>query len=106
MSHVKTSFDIPEYTTDVNSLGTLRILEVLRTNNLLETKFYQASSSEIFGNSQKKTQNEKTEIAQLAHMQQQKLILIGLQKFIGVYKLFACNGILFNHESPYRGETL
>ena len=79
MSHVKTSFDIYEYTTDVNSLGTLRILEVLRTNNLLKTKFYQASSSEIFGNSQKKTQNEKTEIAPASPYAATKLILIGLQ---------------------------
>ena len=106
MSHVKTSFDIPEYTTDVNSLGTLRILEVLRTNNLLKTKFYQASSSEIFGNSQKKTQNEKTEIAPASPYAATKAYSYWITKiYRESYKLFACNGILFNHESPYRGET-
>ena len=106
MSHVKTSFDIPEYTTDVNALGTLRILEAIRINNLKKTRFYQASSSEIFGNSSKKFQNEKTEIAPASPYAASKAYAYWITKiYRESYGIFASNGILFNHESPYRGET-
>ncbi len=106
MSHVKTSFDIPEYTTDVNALGTLRILDSIRINNLKKIRFYQASSSEIFGNSAKKLQNEKTEIAPASPYAASKAYAYWITKiYRESYGLFASNGILFNHESPYRGET-
>ena len=106
MSHVKTSFDIPEYTTDVNALGTLRILEAIRVNNLKKIRFYQASSSEIFGNSSKKFQNERTEIAPASPYAASKAYAYWITKiYRESYGIFASNGILFNHESPYRGET-
>lgn len=106
MSHVKTSFDIPEYTTDVNALGPLRILEALRVNNLKSIRFYQASSSEIFGNASKKYQNEKTEISPASPYAASKAFGYWITKiYRESYNLHASNGILFNHESPYRGET-
>ena len=106
MSHVKTSFDIPEYTTDVNALGTLRILEAIRVNKLKKIRFYQASSSEIFGNSSLKFQNEKTEIAPASPYAASKAYAYWITKiYRESYGIYASNGILFNHESPFRGET-
>ncbi len=106
-SHVKVSFEIPEYTANSDALGVLRLLEAVRSANLIKkTKIYQASTSELYGKTSGKTQNEKTlfyprspyAIAKLyAHW-----IIINYRE---AYNFFACNGILFNHESPMRGET-
>ena len=104
-SHVATSFELPVYTTEVNALGTLKILEVIKNNNK-KIKFYQASSSEMFGRVQKKIQNEKTSFYPLSPYATSKLYAYWITKnYRESYGLFACNGILFNHESPRRGET-
>jgi len=104
-SHVKVSFDIPDYTAQVDALGTLRFLDAIRETSL-ETKFYQASSSELFGKVQEIPQNEKTPFYPRSPYAVAKLygfwIVINYRE---AYNLFACNGILFNHESPRRGET-
>jgi len=103
-SHVRVSFDIPEYTGNVTALGTTRILEAIRRrgNNI---KFYQASSSEMFGNSPP-LQNEKTPFMPRSPYAVAKLYAYWMTvNYREGYKLFACNGILFNHESPRRGET-
>ena len=103
-SHVKVSFDIPEYTTNVNALGTIRILDAIRESGR-KTKFYQASSSEIFGNSNP-PQNEKTPFQPRSPYAASKLYSYWITvNYREAYNLFACNGILFNHESPRRGET-
>ena len=105
-SHVHTSFETPEYTANTDALGTLRVLEAIRILNLnKKTKFYQASTSEIFGNS-KAPQNEKTTFKPESPYGTAKLYGYWITKnYRKAYSMFACNGILFNHEGPRRGET-
>ena len=104
-SHVQTSFMIPDYTTQVNALGTLRILEAIKTLNL-NIKFYQASTSELFGNSKKKKQSERTSFNPQSPYATSKLYAYWITKnYRDSYNIHASNGILFNHESPRRGET-
>ena len=104
-SHVKVSFDIPDYTAQVDALGTLRFLDAIRETKL-HTKFYQASTSELYGKVQEIPQNEKTPFYPRSPYAVSKLyaywIIVNYRE---AYNLFACNGILFNHESPRRGET-
>lgn len=103
-SHVKVSFDMPEYTSNINALGTIRILEAIRRsgNNI---KFYQASSSEMFG-STPPPQNEKTSLRPRSPYAISKVYAYWATVIYREgYNIFACNGILFNHESPRRGET-
>ncbi len=106
-SHVATSFEMPEYTVQVNSIGALKILEAIRILGLSKkTKFYQASSSEMFGKIQNKIQNEKTPFYPLSPYASSKLFAYWITKnYREAYGIYACNGILFNHESPRRGET-
>ena len=106
-SHVHVSFEVPEYTSDVTALGTLRILDTLKTlQNKKKMKFYQAGSSEMYGETKKKTQNEKTIFSPASPYAVSKLYSYWITKnYRHSYNLFACNGILFNHESPLRGET-
>ena len=106
-SHVGISFKMPEYTTDVNSLGTLRILETIRSLGLeKKTKFYQASTSELYGEIQEKKQSEKTKFYPKSPYASSKLFSYWITKnYRESYGIFASNGILFNHESPRRGET-
>src|SRR3989338_1362535 len=104
MSHVRVSFDMPEYTADVDALGTLRILEAIR-NSGLSTKFYNAASSEMFGSSAP-PQNEKTIFHPRSPYAVSKVFSYYItQNYREAYNIFACNGILFNHESHRRGET-
>jgi GDPmannose 4,6-dehydratase len=104
-SHVLTSFQIPDYTTQVNALGTLRILEAIRLSKK-NIKFYQASTSELFGNSLEKKQSEKTAFNPASPYATSKLFAYWITKnYRDSYGLYAVNGILFNHESPRRGET-
>jgi GDPmannose 4,6-dehydratase len=104
-SHVRVSFDIPEYTGDVVALGTLRILDAIR-ESCAKTKFYQASSSEMFGLVQETPQTEKTPFYPRSPYGVAKVYGYWITKnYRESYGLFACNGILFNHESPRRGET-
>lgn len=107
MSHVRVSFDMPEYTANVDGLGTLRILEAIRLLNLTKkTKFYQASSSELYGLVQHVPQNESTPFYPRSPYAVAKLFGYWITvNYREAYDLFACNGILFNHESPIRGET-
>ena len=103
-SHVRVSFDIPEYTSNVTGLGTTRLLEALRRKDT-KIKFYQASSSEMFG-AAKPPQNENTEFVPRSPYACAKLYSYWMVKnYREGYNLFASNGILFNHESPRRGET-
>ncbi|MDA7596888.1 GDP-mannose 4,6-dehydratase [Candidatus Pelagibacter sp.] len=106
-SHVGISFQMPEYTTDVNSLGTLRILESIKSLNLeKKTKFYQASTSELYGEIQEKRQSEKTKFYPKSPYASSKLFSYWITRnYRESYNIFASNGILFNHESPRRGET-
>lgn len=106
-SHVKVSFELPEYTADVDALGTLRILEAIRILGLVKkTKFYQASTSEMFGKVQAIPQNEETPFYPRSPYGVAKLYGYWITKnYRESYGVFACNGILFNHESPLRGET-
>ena len=106
-SHVGISFKMPEYTADVNSLGTLRILETIRSLGLeKKTKFYQASTSELYGEIQEKKQSEKTKFYPKSPYASSKLFSYWITKnYRESYNIFASNGILFNHESPRRGET-
>jgi GDPmannose 4,6-dehydratase len=106
-SHVAVSFDIPEYTSDVNALGTLRLLEAIRILKLEnKTKFYQASSSEMFGMVQEIPQKESTPFYPRSPYAVAKLYSYWMTvNYREAYNIFACNGILFNHESPRRGET-
>ena len=106
-SHVKVSFEIPEYTANSTALGTLRILESLKSLNLYKTKFYQASSSEMFGKqNKKKSQNEKTKFHPMSIYGVSKVFSYHTTVFYReAYGIFAANGILFNHESPRRGST-
>ena len=105
-SHVKVSFDLPEYTTNVDALGTLRILEAIKKiNTKKKIKFYQAGTSEMFGSS-KPPQNESTSLQPQSPYAVAKLYSHWITKvYRDSYEIFACNGILFNHESPQRGET-
>lgn len=104
-SHVKVSFEIPDYTAQVDALGTLRFLEAIRETHI-KTKFYQASTSELYGKVQQIPQTEKTNFYPRSPYGVAKLyaywIIVNYRE---AYGLFACNGILFNHESPRRGET-
>jgi GDPmannose 4,6-dehydratase len=104
-SHVRVSFDIPEYTADVTALGTIRILEAIRETGV-NSKFYQASSSEMFGKAQEIPQRETTPFYPRSPYAAAKLHAYWVTvNYRESYGLFACNGILFNHESPRRGET-
>jgi len=103
-SHVRVSFDMPEYTGDITGLGTLRILEAIRKTGI-KTKFYQASSSEMFG-AAPPPQSEKTMFQPRSPYAAAKVYAYHIvQNYRDAYNLFATNGILFNHESPRRGET-
>jgi len=106
-SHVAVSFEVPEYTANVDALGALRILEAIKFHNLQKkTKFYQAGTSELFGQVQTIPQNEKTPFYPLSPYGVAKLYAHWITKnYRQAYGIFACNGILFNHESPRRGET-
>lgn len=104
-SHVKISFDIPEYTTNVVAIGTLRILESIRDIGV-KTKFYQASSSEMFGKVLEVPQTEKTPFYPRSPYACAKVLAHQFTvNYRESYGLFACNGVLFNHESPRRGEN-
>lgn len=105
-SHVKVSFDIPEYTANVDALGTLRILEAVHLLGLTDTKIYQASTSELYGLVQEVPQSETTPFYPRSPYGVAKLYGFWITKnYREAYHIFACNGILFNHESPRRGET-
>lgn len=107
MSHVKVSFEAPEYSADVDGIGTLRILEAVRLLGLNEkTKIYQASTSELYGKVQEIPQTEKTPFYPRSPYGVAKLYAFWITvNYREAYNMFACNGILFNHESPLRGET-
>ena len=107
-SHVGHSFEIPEYTSEVTGLGTLRVLEALRFLNLKKTKFYQASTSELFGEKPNKLNsfNENSPMIPKSPYGVSKLYAYWITKiYRQAYGFYTCNGILFNHESPRRGET-
>lgn len=106
-SHVAVSFDIPEYTADINAIGTLRILEAIRTLKLeKKTRFYQASSSELFGLVQEVPQKETTPFYPRSPYAAAKLYAYWITvNYREAYGIYACNGILFNHESSRRGEN-
>ncbi len=105
-SHVRVSFDIPEYTAEIGALGTLRLLEAIRETGLHKTRFYQASSSELFGKVQEVPQRETTPFYPRSPYAVAKAYAYYITvNYRESYGLFACNGILFNHESPRRGET-
>lgn len=104
-SHVKVSFEIPEYTGDISALGTARLLEAIRETGI-KTKFYQASSSEMFGMASEIPQRETTPFHPRSPYACSKVYAHWMTvNYREGYGLFACNGILFNHESPRRGET-
>lgn len=104
-SHVLVSFEIPEYTGDITGLGTVRLLDAIRESGI-KTKFYQASSSEMFGKVAETPQRETTPFRPCSPYGCSKLYSYWTTvNYREGYKLFACNGILFNHESPRRGET-
>jgi GDPmannose 4,6-dehydratase len=107
MSHVKVSFDTPEYTANADGIGTLRILEAVRIlNRINKTKIYQASSSELYGLVQAVPQSETTPFYPRSPYAVAKLYAYWITvNYREAYNMFACNGILFNHESPLRGET-
>lgn len=106
-SHVQVSFDTPEYTANSDALGTLRILEAIRILGLTEkTRFYQASTSELYGLVQETPQKETTPFYPRSPYAVAKLYAYWITvNYREAYRMFACNGILFNHESPIRGET-
>jgi GDPmannose 4,6-dehydratase len=107
MSHVKVSFDTPEYTADVDGVGTLRLLEAVRLLGLVEkTRIYQASTSELYGLVQEIPQKETTPFYPRSPYACAKLYGYWITvNYREAYNMYACNGILFNHESPLRGET-
>jgi GDPmannose 4,6-dehydratase len=107
MSHVKVSFDSPEYTANADGLGTLRLLEAIRVLGLTEkTRFYQASTSELYGLVRETPQSEHTPFYPRSPYAVAKLYAYWITvNYREAYGLYACNGILFNHESPIRGET-
>ena len=105
-SHVAVSFEIPNYTANVNALGCLNILEAIKTLKLNKVKYYQAGTSEMFGKIVEKRQSEKTPFYPRSPYGVAKLFAHWITiNYRESYKIFACNGILFNHESPRRGET-
>jgi len=106
-SHVAVSFEVPEYTANADALGTLRILEAIKFHKLeKKTKFYQAGTSEMYGKVQSIPQTEKTPFYPLSPYGVAKLYAHWITKnYREAYNIFGCNGILFNHESPRRGET-
>src|SRR5207247_8852892 len=106
-SHVAVSFESPEYTADVDAMGTLRLLEAIRLLGLSKkTRFYQASRSELFGLVQETPQKETTPFHPRSPYAVAKLYAYWITvNYREAYSMFACNGILFNHESPLRGET-
>jgi GDPmannose 4,6-dehydratase len=105
-SHVQVSFETPEYTANADGLGTLRLLEAMRILRLHETKFYQASTSEMYGNVVESPQRESTPFYPRSPYGVAKLYGYWITvNYREAYGLFACNGILFNHEGPLRGET-
>ena len=105
-SHVKVSFEVPEYTAEVDAVGTLRFLDAIKETGI-KSKFYQASTSELYGKAQEIPQNEKTPFYPRSPYGVAKLyaywIIINYRE---AYNLFACNGILFNHESPSAAKPL
>ena len=104
-SHVKVSFQIPDYTAQVDALGTLRLLDAIRETNI-KVKFYQASTSELFGKNKGAPQNEETPFYPRSPYGVAKLYAYWIVvNYREAYNIFACNGILFNHESPRRGKT-
>ncbi|MFY0651221.1 MAG: GDP-mannose 4,6-dehydratase [Cyclobacteriaceae bacterium] len=107
MSHVRVSFDTPEYTADVDGLGTLRLLEAVRLLGMSEkTRIYQASTSELYGLVQEVPQSEKTPFYPRSPYAVAKMYAYWITvNYREAYNMYACNGILFNHESPLRGET-
>ncbi len=106
-SHVQVSFESPEYTANADALGALRILEAIRFNKLeKKTKYYQAGTSELYGRNEKTPQNENTNFHPASPYGVAKLYAHWITiNYKEAYNIFACNGILFNHESPRRGET-
>src|SRR5210317_2113327 len=106
-SHIAVSFEEPEYTANSDAIGTLRILEAIRILNLeKKTKYYQASTSELYGAAQETPQNEKTPFYPRSPYGVAKLYAYWITvNYREAYGIYACNGILFNHESPVRGET-
>ena len=104
-SHVSVSFQVPEYTADVDAVGALRILDAIKILNFKNTRYYQAGTSEMFGKSSP-PQNEKTTFLPQSPYAVAKLYAHHITVcYRESYKIFACNGIMFNHESPFRGET-
>jgi len=104
-SHVKVSFEVPEYTAEIVGLGATRLLEAIRDSGI-KTKYYQASSSEMFGKVQEIPQSEKTPFYPRSPYGAAKVYAYWITvNYREAYNMFACNGILFNHESPRRGET-
>ena len=106
-SHVAVSFEVPEYTANADAIGALRILEAIKFHNFQKkTKFYQAGTSEMYGKVQEMPQNEKTPFYPRSPYGVAKVYAHWITiNYREAYKIFACNGILFNHESPRRGET-
>ena len=105
MSHVKSSFDMPEYTADVDGVAVLRILDIIRTSNP-KAKLYQASTSELFGKVQETPQRETTPFyPRSPYGLAKQYAYWAVVNYREAYNLYACNGILFNHESPRRGEN-
>ena len=106
-SHVRISFENPEYTANVDAMGTIRLLEAIRTLRLDKTtKFYQASTSELFGRAKKMPQNEKTPFCPRSPYAAAKIYSYWITvNYREAYNIFATNGILFNHESPRRGDS-
>ena len=106
-SHVQVSFETPEYTANADALGTLRLLEAIRILGLeKKTRFYQASTSELFGKVQEMPQKETTPFYPRSPYAAAKLYAYWITvNYREAYGMYACNGILFNHESPVRGET-
>jgi len=104
-SHVKVSFDVPEYSAEVDAIGALRLLDAIKDRKI-KCKFYQASSSEMYGNSHEFPQTEKTRFNPSSPYAAAKVFAYWVtNNYREAYDIFACNGILFNHESPRRGET-
>ena len=106
-SHVSVSFEVPEYTANADAIGALRILEAIKFHGFeKKTKFYQAGTSEMFGKVKETPQNEKTPFYPRSPYGVAKVYAHWITvNYREAYKIFACNGILFNHESPVRGET-
>lgn len=106
MSHVHVSFEMPEYTANADGIGTLRLLEAIRILGLTKTKIYQASTSELYGLVQAVPQSETTPFYPRSPYAVAKMYAYWITvNYREAYGMFACNGILFNHESPLRGET-